>query len=129
MTIGKFVMTPALESAQKGLVLLKNNGILPLAKTATKKRILVTGPNANNQTILGDWHAVQPDENVITIFEGIETLGTQKGYEVSFFDSGENIRKIKDTKIQSAAQTAVDYFNTFKIKSDQFNLKLKRYHH
>ena len=36
-------------------------GVLPLANTATNKRILVTGPNANNQTILGDWHAVQPD--------------------------------------------------------------------
>ena len=48
------------------------------------KRILVTGPNANNQTILGDWHAVQPDENVTTIFEGIKNIGTDKGYEVDF---------------------------------------------
>ena len=101
----------ALESAQKGIVLLKNKGILPLAKTATKKRILVTGPNANNQTILGDWHAEQPEENVITIFEGIQDLGSEKGYEVSFFDSGENIRKIKDAKIKAAAllAKAVDY--------------------
>ena len=101
----------ALESAQKGIVLLKNNGILPLAKSITKKRILVTGPNANNQTILGDWHAEQPDENVITIFEGIQDLGIQKGYEVSFFDSGDNIRKIKNSKIKAAADIAknVDY--------------------
>ena len=44
----------ALEAAQKGIVLLKNQGLLPLKKTTSKKRILVTGPNANNQTILGD---------------------------------------------------------------------------
>jgi beta-glucosidase len=98
----------ALESAQKGIVLLKNNGILPLANSFTKKRILVTGPNANNQTILGDWHAEQPDENVITIFEGVQDLGTQKGYEVSFFDSGDNIRKIKNSKIKAAADLAKD---------------------
>jgi beta-glucosidase len=101
----------ALESAQKGIILLKNNGILPLANTSNNKRILVTGPNANNQTTLGDWHAEQPNENVITIFEGIQDLGTEKGYEVSFFDSGENIRKIKDTKINAVAALAheVDY--------------------
>lgn len=101
----------ALESARKGIVLLKNNDLLPLKTTTAKKRILVTGPNANNQSILGDWHANQPDDNVITIFEGIQALGTQKGYEVNFFDSGENIRKIKDHKIKAAALLAkeVDY--------------------
>ena len=60
--------TTALESARKGIVLLKNNGVLPLPETTSKKRIFVTGPNANNQSILGDWHAAQPDENVTTIF-------------------------------------------------------------
>jgi len=64
------------------------------AKKTSKKKIFVTGPNANNQSILGDWHAAQPDENVTTIYEGIKTLGESKGYDVSFFNSGENIRKI-----------------------------------
>ena len=96
----------ALESARKGVVLLKNNGTLPLQKTTSKKKIFVTGPNANNQSILGDWHAAQPDENVITIYEGIKTLGETKGYAVTFFDSGENIRKIQSSKIQEAAEKA-----------------------
>ena len=98
--------TTALESARKGIVLLKNSGILPLQKTTSKKKIFVTGPNANNQSILGDWHAAQPDENVITIYEGIKTLGETKGYAVNFFDSGENIRKIQSSKIQEAAEKA-----------------------
>ncbi len=98
--------TTALESARKGIVLLKNNGILPLQKTTSKKKIFVTGPNANNQSILGDWHAAQPDENVITIYEGIKTLGKTKGYAVNFFDSGENIRKIQSSKILEAAEKA-----------------------
>ena len=96
----------ALESARKGIVLLKNNGILPLQKTTSKKKIFVTGPNANNQSTLGDWHAAQPDENVITIYEGIKTLGETKGYAVNFFDSGENIRKIQSSKILEAAEKA-----------------------
>ena len=96
----------ALKSARKGIILLKNNGILPLPETTSKKKIFVTGPNANNQSILGDWHAVQPDENVITIYEGIKALGETKGYAVNFFDSGENIRKIQSSKIQEAAEKA-----------------------
>ena len=96
----------ALESARKGIVLLKNNGILPLQKTTSKKKIFVTGPNANNQSILGDWHAVQPDENVTTVYEGIKTLGETKGYAVNFFNSGENIRKIQSSKIKEAAEKA-----------------------
>ena len=98
----------ALETAQKGIILLKNNGLLPLVETTEKKRILVTGPNANNQTILGDWHAAQPNENVTTIFEGLKMVGKQKGYSVEFFDSGENIRKIKSSDIETAAQKASD---------------------
>ena len=89
----------ALETARKGIVLLKNKNLLPLNKIEDKKRILVTGPNANNQTILGDWHAEQPDENVSTIFEGIKALGSKKGYEVVYHNSGESIRKINSDDI------------------------------
>jgi len=96
----------ALETAQKGIVLLKNNGLLPLKKSRTAKTIFITGPNANNQSILGDWHAKQPEENVITIFEGIRDLAETKGYAVDFFDSGESIKNIEDSKIKQAAQKA-----------------------
>ncbi len=96
----------ALESARKGIVLLKNNGILPLPKETSKKKVFVTGPNANNQSILGDWHAIQPDENVITIYEGIKSLGERKGYQVTFFNSGENSRNIQRSKIKEAAEKA-----------------------
>ena len=62
----------ALKLAREGIVLLKNNDVLPLQKPQnTKNKILVTGPNANNQSILGDWHKPQPNENVLTIYEGI----------------------------------------------------------
>jgi beta-glucosidase len=108
----------ALETARKGVILLKNNGILPLPKSKTTKRILVTGPNANNQTILGDWHAVQPDDNVTTIFEGIKTIGSQKGYSVEFFDSGENIRKIENQIIKKVANKAKEFDYTIVVVGD-----------
>ena len=98
----------ALETARKGIVLLKNSNLLPLSKVKNPKKILVTGPNANNQSILGDWHAVQPDENVTTIYEGIKDLGESKGYNVSFFDSGDNIRKISNKNIQNTVNASKD---------------------
>ena len=101
----------ALETARKGIVLLKNSNLLPLNKTKESKKILVTGPNANNQSILGDWHAAQPEENVTTIYEGIKELGESKGYDVLFHDSEENIRKISNKDIQKTieASKVADY--------------------
>jgi beta-glucosidase len=98
----------ALETARKGIVLLKNSNLLPLSKVKNPKKILVTGPNANNQSILGDWHAAQPDENVTTIYEGIKDLGESKVYDVSFFDSGDNIRKISNKNIQNSVEASKD---------------------
>lgn len=60
----------ALEAARQSLVLLKNDGLLPLKKGVYRK-IFIAGPNADSQTILGDWAMPQPDENVITVYEGI----------------------------------------------------------
>ncbi|WP_152286838.1 glycoside hydrolase family 3 N-terminal domain-containing protein [Flavicella marina] len=95
----------SLEQARKGIVLQKNSGILPL-KSSTKKTIFVTGPNANNQTTLGDWVSPQPEENIITMYEGIKKLGEEKGYKVSYFDSGDRSRKMKDADINKAAALA-----------------------
>ena len=35
------------------------------------RRIFVCGPNADSQTILGDWAVPQVDDDVITALEGI----------------------------------------------------------
>lgn len=58
----------ALKATREGIVLLKNNGILPLRRV---KRIFVVGPNADSQTILGDWAAPRSGEDVITVLKGI----------------------------------------------------------
>ena len=98
-------------------MLLKNNAVLPL-KPTKGKTILVTGPNANNQTILGDWHWPQPDENVTTIYEGIKAVGEQKGYNVNYYNSGENIRKITAEYIELTTAKAKEADITIVVVGD-----------
>lgn len=58
-----------LKISEESLVLLKNDGLLPLDRDKVKK-IAVIGPNANNETaLLGNYHGV-PDKS-ITVLEGI----------------------------------------------------------
>ncbi len=59
----------ALEAARQGLVLLENDGTLPLK---SPRRVFVAGPNADSQTILGDWAVPQDDADVITVLEGLK---------------------------------------------------------
>ncbi len=56
-----------LETAKQSLVLLKNDGILPLKKN---KKIAVIGPNSNNQSVLLGNYFGQPIHPV-TVLEGI----------------------------------------------------------
>jgi beta-glucosidase len=95
----------ALQAARESITLLKNeNNALPLAASA--KKILVTGPNANDQTILGDWSLLQPDENVTTIFEGLRDEAPA-GTTVEYFATG-SVKKISDTAINDAVAKAKD---------------------
>ena len=95
----------ALDAARKSMTLLKNNGILPLGNGIGKK-IFVTGPNANNQTTLGDWAAPQPEDKVVTVYEGIKEIGEKNGYAVSYFDSGQRSKLMKEEDISTAASKA-----------------------
>ena len=117
----------ALDAARESIVLLKNNGVLPLfrnggvassggstaslrsapplasqseapvpplnvprvavvspsglatsanpgdsERSGRQRTLFVVGPNADSQTILGDWAAPQPDSLVVTVLEGIK---------------------------------------------------------
>ena len=58
----------AKEVAEKSMVLLKNNGILPLKNDLGK--YFVTGPNASSiEILLGNYYGINP--NMVTILEGI----------------------------------------------------------
>lgn len=93
----------ALEAAEKSIVLLKNNGLLPL-DFSKYKNILVTGPNADNHTVLGDWTLQQPDENVVTVLDGIRRVaGSDK---VTYYDYGDDVRLNSPEKVKAAAGLA-----------------------
>ncbi|WP_239063669.1 glycoside hydrolase family 3 N-terminal domain-containing protein [Bacteroides sp. 51] len=94
----------ALEAARKSIVLLKNeNNLLPL-DAAKYKKVFVTGHNADNQSILGDWALEQPEENVTTVLEGLKAANPETAY--SFLDLGWNVRELKTEQIKEAVQRA-----------------------
>ncbi|MDT0648634.1 glycoside hydrolase family 3 N-terminal domain-containing protein [Autumnicola edwardsiae] len=58
----------ARETAQKSVVMLKNNGALPLKNDLSK--YFVTGPNATSiEVLLGNYHGINP--SLVTILEGL----------------------------------------------------------
>jgi beta-glucosidase len=95
----------ALDAARNSIVLLKNNGLLPL-KENKYKRIFITGPNADNETILGDWALQQPQDRIITIKEGFEKISEQKNFTLDYFDSGRIIGRTTDKAIETATSRA-----------------------
>ncbi len=93
----------ALEAARKSIILLRNEDqLLPLSPT--RGPILVTGPNAHNQSILGDWVMPQPPENIVTVLDGIRALAGS-GTAVTYYDCGD-LLAIGEEQIQQAAQMA-----------------------
>ena len=105
------------EIADNSITLLKNNNSLPI-NNSNAKRILVTGPNAHNHTTLGDWHFEQPEENVVTIFEGIQQVGKSYNHKVDYYDSGIKIRNIQDSKIKATAEMSTNYDHVFVVVGD-----------
>ena len=93
----------ARQVAREGIVLLKNDGILPLSKSL--KRVAVIGPNADvayNQ--LGDYTAPQDRKELRTVLDGIRSHvapGTQVVYE-----KGCAIRDTTQSNIAHAVQVA-----------------------
>jgi beta-glucosidase len=91
-----------LESARQSIVLLKNEGILPLKKDG--KKIAVIGPNADaiyNQ--LGDYTPFQREGSVITVLKGITSLA--KDAEVAY-EKGCGIRSGDPEGLEKAVRLA-----------------------
>ncbi|MDW7690792.1 glycoside hydrolase family 3 C-terminal domain-containing protein [Flammeovirgaceae bacterium SG7u.111] len=84
----------AREAAEKSVVLLKNNGVLPLKKDI--KRLYVLGPNAaSSEVMLGNYFGVSG--NITTLLEGITAKvhpGTKINYKYAFLLDRENINPI-----------------------------------
>ena len=93
----------ALQIARESIVLLKNEkSLLPLDKNI--KSIFITGPNANNNSILGDWVVSQPSENITSILQGMRNNASSKT-RIDYYPCGK-IGAISDEDIRIAAQKA-----------------------
>lgn len=84
----------AKETAQKSVVLLKNNGVLPLKKDLPL--YFVTGPNASSiDALIGNYYGINP--NMVTILEGLASkieAGSQMQYKMGIMLDKENVNPI-----------------------------------
>ena len=80
-----------LDAARKSIVLLKNDGTLPLKNV---KKLGVIGPNADNRVaLIGNYHGT-PDRNV-TPLDALYTVAEQEGFRV-FYAQGSKLWQTKD---------------------------------
>ncbi len=102
----------ALKVAQESIVLLKNDGLLPLDREKVK-RIVVVGPNADSESmLLGNYHGTP--SKIVTILAGIKAVaGTdievtyQKGCPLALRKDGSNKPKPEAiAKVIEAAKPA-----------------------
>lgn len=93
----------ALQTARESVVLLKNDGILPLSNDIVS--IAVIGPNANNMyNQLGDYTAPQNPNDIVTVFDGI--INRAKDGTNIFYAKGCSIRDTQDADFESAIKAA-----------------------
>ena len=99
----KNIKSLILESSVKSIVLLKNDGILPLSKDF--KKIAVIGPNADNMyNQLGDYTAPQDPDKIVTVLEGIRN---RAGDDTKIlYAKGCSIRDTNDADFESAVKAA-----------------------
>ena len=93
----------ALEAARKSIVLLDNRAqVLPFGGDV--RSLLVTGPCADDQSVLGDWARYQPEGNVVSILRGLRDVAPA-GVRVEDAETGP-IAEITDTQIRAAVSAA-----------------------
>ncbi len=96
----------ALEATRNSIVLLKNEGALLPLDAAKYKRVLVTGINADDQNIMGDWSELQPDDKVSTVLKGLRQISPDTQFE--FVGQGWDPRNMSQAKVDEAVEKAKD---------------------
>ena len=93
----------ALKAARKSIVLLKNENVLPLDR-AVRKKIMLTGINADHINMMGDWVSYQHPDNYTTIIEGLREVAPENEY--IYIDQGPYPTKMTMGNVKQAAETA-----------------------
>ena len=92
-----------LRTARESVVLLKNDGILPLSRDI--RSIAVIGPNADNMyNQLGDYTAPQDPDKIVTVLEGIRDRADANTKII--YAKGCSIRDTNDADFESAIKAA-----------------------
>ena len=108
----KETLQVALESAEKSIVLLKNDGVLPLGKD---KKILVLGELANSRRELhGNWAADGTAEHTKTILESLTEL-----YDVDYI-AGFGIRNFDKKALSNTAVNWAKYDSIIVVVGESF---------
>lgn len=92
----------SLELARKSIVLLKNDGVLPLVKDARK--IALIGPFADSKDLLGPWQFSRYGHETVTLYEGL--MGKGIGEERILFAPGSKVNEPLEGGIEAAVKQA-----------------------
>lgn len=87
--------------AQKSIVLLKNNGILPLEKG---KKVALIGPFANSKDLLGPWQFSKYHDQTVTLLSGLVSQGYTN--ENLFYAEGCKVNEEIENGIDKAIEQA-----------------------
>lgn len=109
----------AVEAARESMVLLENNGILPLSKNL--KKIAVVGPNADDAALLnGNYGGTPTKEHTRTLLEGIKAAvpGTEIFYSKAceLDDDYRTVPHIQD--FNDGKGLYVEFFNNNELSGD-----------
>lgn len=89
----------ALETAEKSVVLLKNNGVLPLKKTV---KISLVGALADMpEEVLGSWAISGRAKDCVTIYQGLKNAGADVAYYPCCGPEGE----LDEQEVRAAAES------------------------
>ena len=107
----------AVQAERESMVLLDNDGILPLAKNL--KKIAVVGPNANDAGLLnGNYGGTPTKEHTFTLLQGIREAvpGTEVYYSQAcpLMEGHETISYLKD--FNDGKGVYVEFFNNNELE-------------
>ena len=110
----------ALETARASLVLLKNDGALPLRSGI--RRIAVIGPDANDvDVLLGNYNGYP--SSAVTPLEGMRRAAAARGIEVTWTrgaDVAEGIASLEPVPASVLADLSADYFANHAFEGTPF---------
>ncbi|MBB6694053.1 beta-glucosidase BglX [Cohnella xylanilytica] len=93
----------SLELARKSVVLLKNDGILPIRPETAGKAALI-GPFADSKDLLGPWQFTRYGHETVTLYEGLRDLGFEE--DRLLYAAGSGTDRALEGGIEEAVATA-----------------------